>query len=88
MKIKLFENFDQIDLDVTYEMYKIDKNGDEVDLEIGGYVNPFDLKEVYDLYLKHKNKNKNNTLFIKKVTKETLDEKEIEILLQSKKYNI
>ena len=44
MKIKLFEIFD-IDLDVTYELYIIDKNGDEEELDEN--INLNDLRDVF-----------------------------------------
>ena len=98
MKIQLFENFDEIDLDVSYEIWETDRNGDETEFNPdndnfkGGNdfddINPFDFKEVANYYMKCKKMYKNRKLFIKKVTKETLDEKTIELLLTSNKYNI
>ena len=96
MKIKLFENFDEINLDITYELWITDSTGDEYEYDPGEYsgegdfnnVNPFDFKEVAKYYMKCKRKYKMQNLFIKKVTKETLDEKTIELLLNTTKYNL
>ena len=51
MKIKLFENFDKIDLDITYELWTLDKNGDEVSTQLNadGEYNPNDLTEIVEL---------------------------------------
>lgn len=86
MIIKLFENFDEIDLDIMYEIYRIDKNGDEVEFGLEEDINPFDLREVFEYKMEHRNQYFN--LIIKKVTKETLDDETIELLLNTKKYNI
>ena len=47
MKIKLFENFNEIDLNITYELWTFDKNGDEVEFGLEEDINPFDLREVF-----------------------------------------
>jgi len=98
MKIKLFENFDEIDLDVTYEIWETDRNGDEDEFNVDNNnfkgdndfdnINPFDFKEVANYYMKCKKMFKNRQLFIKKVTKERLDEKTIELFLTKTKYNL
>jgi hypothetical protein len=92
MKIKLFENFDEIDLDITYELWITDSNGDEYEFNPSNSdfnnVNPFDFKDVANYYMKYKRKYKKQNFFIKKVTKETLDEKTIELLLNTTKYNL
>jgi len=87
MKIKLFENFDAVDLDISYEIYEIDRNGDE-EIFLSGLddmedINPFDLKDVIKYFMKYKDKHK---LIIKKVTRETLDENNF--MIAAIKYNI
>ena len=85
MKIKLFESF-EMDLDISYELYIIDKNGDEEEFGLEEDASPNDLSAIFEYYKEQKKYFK--TLFIKKVTKEILDDKNVEALLNSKKYNI
>ena len=91
MKIKLFENF-EIDLDVYYELWTLDNNGDEEEfptVEEDGNYNIYDLTEMVELFMKYEKRDRN--LFIKKITKEIIDDKTIErikLSIESKKYNI
>lgn len=91
MKIKLFENFNQISLDITYELYNLNKFDEEEEINTDNYLeyNPYDLEDMVKLYLILKEKYSN--IFIKKVTREIIDYKTIEkikLKLDSKKYNL
>lgn len=97
MKIKLFENFDEIDLEVSYEICETDRNGDEdiFNPENDNFkddafdnINPFDFKDVANYYMKCKKMYKNRKLSFKKVTKETIDDNTIELFLTKTKYNL
>lgn len=90
----MFENFEDIDLNVRYELRKMDRHGDmeeEIDYENGDddNTNPYSLEEVVKLYMKYKKKNP--SLFIKKITEEIISNDEIEqvkINMSGKKYNL
>jgi len=91
MKIKLFENFDKIDLDITYELWTLDKNGDEVSTQLNadGEYNPNDLTEIVELFEKHETYDLN--LSIRKITKEYITPEIIERVkmeIETKKYNV
>ena len=91
MKIKLFENFDKIDLDITYELWTLDKNGDEVSTQLNadGEYNPYDLTEIVELFEKHETYDLN--LSIRKITKEYITPEIIERVkmeIETKKYNV
>lgn len=91
--IKLFENFDEIDLDVYYELWTLDRNGEEEEFISGDgdddNYNPYDLNEMVILLMNHEKYNKD--LFIKKITKENIDKEiidRIKMQLKVNKYNI
>ena len=91
MKIKLFENFDEIDLDISFELWTLDKNGDEVatQLNADGEYNPYDLTEIVELFEKHETYDLN--LSIRKITKEYITPEIIERVkmeIETKKYNV
>jgi len=92
MKIKLFENFDQVDLDIFYELWTFDKNGDEEEfhtLTEDSEYNMYDLTDMVKLFMKYEKYDTN--LFIKKITKEIIDNETIEkikLSIEAKKYNI
>jgi len=93
MKIKLFENFDEIDLDIYYELWTVDNNDDEEEFNSGdpkdGNYNMYDLTEMVKLFMKYEKRDRN--LFIKKITKEIIDEETIErvkLEIETKKYNV
>jgi hypothetical protein len=92
MKIKLFENFDQADLDIIYELWTLDNNGDEEEfhttVEDISY-NPYDLTDMVKLFMKYEKIDRN--LFIKKITTEVIDNetiKKVKLSIEEKKYNI
>ena len=93
MKIKLFENFDKIDLDIYYELWTVDRNGDEEEYSSGDpndqNYNMFDLTDAVRLFMKYESYDLN--LSIKKITKEYIDEETIERVkmeIETKKYNV
>ena len=94
MKIKLFENFEETSLEIVYEIYEVDKNGDYSPIDFtddnnDDDFNPYSLVETVKLFQKYEKKYSN--LFIKKITSEILDEKIIEDVkreITAKKYNL
>ena len=83
--IKKFENFN-INNHTTYDLYYLDKNGDEIQYNMTLDINPFDIHEVYTYYLH--NKKRIPSLFIVKVTREKLSIETIELELKIKDYNL
>jgi hypothetical protein len=92
MILKKFENF-QIDEDIQYELFHLDKYNDEELLDtpndkFGNTIkyNPYDLNDMYKLLKKYQKID--NTVFLKKTTTENLYPKDLDILMKGKKYNI
>jgi len=94
MRLKTFENYEEINLDVHYELRKMDRHGDmeeEIEYENGDddNTNPYSLEDMVQLYIKYKKKNP--SLFIKKITEEILSNDDIEkviINMTGNKYNL
>jgi hypothetical protein len=91
MKIKLFENFNEID--VMYGVSDLDKNGDKIGLDLSedesDEYDPFSLVDSVVIFMKYEKTHPN--LFIEKMTTEIVDKEiinEIKLKLLSNKYNI
>lgn len=90
MKIKLFENFEEIDLEISYELYDVDKNGDESPISfIDGdeyNFNPFSLVDTIKLFQKYEKKYPR--LRIKKITSQILTIEDAKREITGNKYNL
>lgn len=87
--IKFFENF-QIDLNIYYELWHLDKYNHEEELFLSERnvidYNPYDLVDMYNLFKKYQKED--NTVFLRKITIENLYSKDLDFLMKSNKYNL
>ncbi|MCK9417085.1 hypothetical protein M0Q97_10555 [Candidatus Dojkabacteria bacterium] len=86
--IKKFENF-QIDLNISYELYRLDNVGDEEGFILSNddlNSNVYDLNDMYKLLKKYQKADK--TVFLKKITTENLYPNDLDIIMKSNKYNL
>lgn len=93
MKIKLFENFDEINLDIQYVLRTVDvASGEEHDVPLTNDdfdYNPYSLEDMVKLYLVYKKQY--DQLHLVKITEEIVDEdtiNKVKVNLTAKKYNL